>query len=497
MKQRGAGVLIHISSLPSGFGIGDLGPGAYAFVDFLAESGLHYWQVLPLHPTSPRYDNNPYRSLSAFGLNPLFISPELLVRDGYLSPEEIAPPPGLDPVAVDYPAIIAYKNHLFDLAYDRFKREPDSLFRKFCTDNAWWLEPFALFFAIRDFCDDTPWETWPDGIKTHVPEETNRMQKELSGLIEKEQFLQYILSSQWNALREYCRENDVLIIGDLPIYIDYDSVDVWMHPAMFHLDASLQPVTVSGVPPDYFSSTGQLWGNPVYNWEYLRQTKYSWWIRRVERNLSLVDILRIDHFRGLVAYWAIPYGEENAINGEWKDVPVEDFLDHLMFRIPSLPIIAEDLGIITPDVREIMRKYEIPGMNVLQFAFSEDIGKNPYIFHNLEKNGVLYTGTHDNPPIIGWFRDNLNEEERERIFSYLGGEIAEADLPWTLIRYALMSVADMVILPIQDILCLGSESRMNNPGVGKNNWRWRAPADYARPEIIERLQTMIRLYGRR
>lgn len=496
MKQRGAGILIHISSLPTRFGIGDLGPASYRFVDFLTDSHLHYWQILPLNPTDPRYDNSPYHCLSAFGVNPLFISPEVMVQDGYLEREEINTVPDFQKSIVEYEKVIEYKDSLFSLAYKRFQERRDPAYDTFCLQNAWWLDDFSLFFALKIHHAQKPWNIWTESLKRREEHEIDRIKTDLKEIIDKEKFQQFLFMNQWNSLKSYCRDRDVLIIGDLPIYVDYDSVDVWMNPHMFELDDSLIPITVSGVPPDYFSSTGQLWENPIYNWDYLKRMGYAWWIKRFERNISFVDFLRIDHFRGLVAFWEVPFGEKNAINGRWREVPVEDFLDHLMYKIPSLPVIAEDLGIITPDVREIMRKYQIPGMKVLVFAFTEDISKNPYIFHNHEKDCILYTGTHDNNPIIGWFHNELAQEDITRLFSYLGQEIPESELPWTLIRMAMMSVANTVIIPMQDILGLDSGSRMNNPAHNKNNWRWQVPEDYLRDDISDKLKNMVRMYGR-
>jgi 4-alpha-glucanotransferase len=420
----------------------------------------------------------------------------MMVQDGYLSSEDLASRPEFSDTHVEYEKVIAYKESLFDLAYERFSQKNDALFLSFCKDNAWWLDDFSLFFAIKKLYTGKPWNMWPEELKIRNREEINRINREFSDLIEKEKFLQFIFITQWNSLKRYCKARGIMIIGDLPIYVDYDSVDVWTHPGMFNLDNSLNPVTVSGVPPDYFSSTGQLWENPIYNWDYLKKTRYSWWIQRFERNTEFVDFLRIDHFRGLVAFWEVPFGEKNAINGRWREVPVDDFLDHLMYKIPSLPVIAEDLGIITPDVREIMRKYEIPGMKVLVFAFTRDIAKNPYIFHNHEKNCILYTGTHDNYPIMGWYHNELGQEDKDRLCTYIGREIPESELPWVLIRLAMMSVANTVIIPMQDILCLGSESRMNNPADNKNNWIWRVSGTYASDKIRTELKNMIQLFGR-
>jgi 4-alpha-glucanotransferase len=495
MKQRGAGILIHVSSLPGRFGIGDLGPSSYRLIDFLSESNLHYWQILPLNPTDPLYDNSPYHCLSAFGTNPLFISPEKMVTDGYLDEEDILTAPTFDLGSVDYKKVIDYKISLFSRAYQRFKTKKTPDFDLFCRTNAWWLDDFSLFFALKKYYHN-PWNQWPDNMRLRNPDALQEMTSDLQDEIEAEKFLQFIFYHQWNDLKTYCKDHNVMVIGDLPIYVDYDSVDVWVHPRMFKLDDSLNPITVSGVPPDYFSSTGQLWENPIYNWDYIQSTGYSWWVKRFERNLEFVDLLRVDHFRGLVAYWEVPSGEPNAINGCWKEVPIEGLLSHLMYKIFSLPLIAEDLGIITPDVREIMRKYQIPGMKVLEFAFSSDIAINPHIIHNHEKDCIVYPGTHDNLPVLGWYRDALTQDDKKRLFSYVGREISEAESPWAFIRLAMMSVADIAIIQMQDILGLGTESRMNNPANNKNNWRWRSHQEQYNTETSMALKKLVNLYGR-
>jgi len=496
MKQRGAGILLHISSLPNRFGIGDLGPSSYRFVDFLAASNLHYWQILPLNPTDPRYDNSPYHCLSAFGTNPLFISPEKMILDGYLEKDDIVDVPEFDFESVEYQRVIDYKYSLFNLAYQRFKTRKVLEFDSFCADNAWWLDDFSLFFAVKNFHNKKPWRLWPEDLAVRNPDALQEIRSDLHDDIEAEKFLQFLFYTQWNDLKKYCRDHGVMVIGDLPIYVDYDSVDVWINPRMFKLDQKLNPVMVSGVPPDYFSSTGQLWGNPIYDWDYLQSTGYSWWIRRFERNFEFVDLLRVDHFRGLVAYWEVPFGEPNAINGRWKEVPVDGLFENLAYRIFSLPLIAEDLGIITPDVRETMRRYQIPGMKVLEFAFSQDIGTNPNILHNHEKDCVVYPGTHDNIPVRGWFHNALTIEDKERLFAYIGREISEHDISWAMIRLAMMSVANTAIIQMQDILGLGSESRMNNPASNKNNWRWRSREMHYNSDTSRALNKLVRLFGR-
>jgi 4-alpha-glucanotransferase len=497
MKRRCSGILLHISSLPSAYGIGDLGPEAYRWADFLAETEQGIWQILPLNPTDLVHGNSPYQSVSAFAGNPLLISPELMVRDGFLAQSDIENTPGYQAGPIDYPAVIAGKERMLRVAYERFKqREKTDAYQRFCAENASWLDDFALFTALKEHFPGRPWTEWPQELRDRRPETLGSMKQELRDALERGTFLQYVFFEQWHALKAYCNRRGIQLFGDIPIYVIHESADVWTNPEVFALDDERRPTHVAGVPPDYFSETGQLWGNPVYRWEVLRERGYAWWIQRVEQNLKLFDLIRVDHFRGLVGYWVVPAGETNAVSGRWVEAPAEDLLNALVRRFAHLPIIAEDLGVITPDVREIMHRFNLPGMKVLLFAFGGDLPTNPYIPHNLPSNCVLYTGTHDNNTARGWFEREATPETRERLFRYLGREIPAEDIHRELIRLGMMSVANTLIIPMQDILGLGEEARMNRPATTEGNWRWRLLPEQLTPSLRDMLRGMTELYGR-
>jgi len=498
MRRRGSGILLHLTSLPCPFGIGDMGPCAFRFVDFLAETKQSLWQILPLNPTDPEHFSSPYHSSSAFASNPLLISPDLLVQDGLLDRADIKSPPNFPIERVDYRAVGAYKAELFHKAYERFKKGKKGQYEYegFCSENATWLDDFVLFKALKSRFDGKVWTKWPQDVRDRQQEALQWAKKELRERADREKFLQYIFSRQWSTLKKYCNGKGIQIMGDIPIYVEHDSVDVWTHPEIFKLDDEKRPHFVAGVPPDYFSETGQLWGNPVYRWEVLKEKEYSWWVQRMERNLALCDVVRIDHFRGLVAYWEVAATENTAINGKWIEAPAIDLFNHFVRKFPFLPIVAEDLGIITPDVREVMHQFELPGMKVLLFAFGKDLPTNPYIPHNLPKNCVAYTGTHDNNTIRGWFEGEEAPEDKKRLLRYLGRNIPVEKLHWELIRLLMMSAANTVIFPMQDILGLGEESRMNRPATLEGNWQWRLLPDVLSRELKNRLLEMTEMYGR-
>jgi len=498
MKRRGSGILLHITSLPSSYGIGDLGLSAYRFVDFLSETKQSFWQILPLKPTSTAHGNSPYSSFSAFAGNILLISPERLVEEGLLSKADIEDRPSFSDERVIYEAVTEYKTRLFRAAYGNFKKrgQQDCDFEAFCAENRCWLDDYALFVTLKENFNGVVWGEWPEDIRDRKGKIGKELQGKLRDKIEMEKFLQYVFYKQWHSLRAYCNSKDIQIIGDIPIYVNYDSADVWANPRIFKLGEGRRPTFVAGVPPDYFSSTGQLWGNPVYNWEALKKTGYAWWMRLIEHNLKLFNIIRLDHFRGLVAYWEVPAGEETAVNGRWVEVPVRDFFDRLLKHFPSLPIIAEDLGIITPDVKEIMGLYGFPGMKILLFAFGDDLATNPYVPHNHVKNCAVYTGTHDNNTARGWFRREAGPEDRRRLFQYLGREVSEETVCRELVRMAMMSVADLTIIPMQDILGLGEEARMNVPSTANGNWEWRLLPDQLTPSLATGLSELTHIYGR-
>ncbi|HAR64290.1 MAG: 4-alpha-glucanotransferase [Candidatus Margulisiibacteriota bacterium] len=497
MNKRGSGLLMHVTSLPSPFGIGDMGPGAYKFIDFLIHTKQSYWQVLPLNPTLVVLGNSPYSSISAFAGNTLLISPELLVDEGYLDVSDIGKMPVFPEGKVDYESVTQYKQFLFNQAHMKFKvKEERYGYIHFCQKNNDWLEDYALFSVLKNHFQGSLWCDWPVEIRDRHDGALNHMRSLLNEEIEKEKFLQYIFYKQWSAVKCHCNLNGIQIIGDIPIYVNYDSSDVWAHPYLFKLNYDKRPVAVSGVPPDYFSSTGQLWGNPVYEWDALRYQRYHWWIQRIRHNLGLYNIIRIDHFRGLVAYWEVPFGERTAINGRWADVPSVDFFTVLYKFFPYFPIIAEDLGTITPDVREVMRQFGIPGMQVLLFAFGEDNPVHPYLPHNYVKNSMVYTGTHDNNTAKGWFRQEASHDDKRRLFRYIGKEVSEDEASWELMRLALSSGSNVAMVPVQDILSLGEEARMNIPATTNGNWLWRLLPDQLNSYVRDRLAEMTYIYGR-
>ncbi len=497
MKRRGSGILLHPTSLPSPFGVGDLGPWAYRFADFLAESRQSYWQLLPTNPTSPALGNSPYSSDSAFAGSPLLISPELLVNEGLLTDADLLAP-DFPPHIVDYDGAVAFKSHLLRTAYDRVKGSlvANAEFLRFVQDQQEWLEPYALFKALKRHRHGEPWHRWPEELRDRDPQALHKQTEQLSDDVMFEQFQQFLFIKQWHALKRYCNERRIQIIGDLPIYVQHDSADSWAHPRNFKLDGQKQPTAVAGVPPDYFSATGQLWGNPVYDWPAMRQTRYHWWVRRMARNLALYDWIRLDHFRGFVAYWEVPAAHATALNGRWVEAPAEDFFKTLSSHFPGLPLIAEDLGVITPDVREVMRRFDFPGMKILLFAFGPDLPAHPYAPHNYTNHCVAYTGTHDNNTIRGWIRQEISPEELTRLHNYLGREVGEHAIHWELIRLAMISVADTVILPMQDLLGLDEEARMNRPSTTHGNWTWRLLPQQITRTVMTKLAGMTELYGR-
>jgi len=497
MPKRESGVLLHITSLPSAYGIGDLGPSAREFVDFLAESKQRYWQVLPLNPTNSACGNSPYSSFSSYAANPYLISPGLLLRDGLITREDIVPFPRHAEDKVDFEAVRIYKSRIFKLAFERFKVSRDKwAYDLFCSNNKHWLDDFALFVVLKDHFEGKMWNAWTKELRDRDHQALAEARRRFHEEIEREKFQQYLFFTQWEELKKYCAEKGVKIFGDIPIYVSFDSADVWTNPQLFKLDADKNPTFVAGVPPDYFSQTGQRWGNPVYDWEKLRQTGYEWWIKRLTHNLALFDLIRIDHFRGLVAFWQIPAAEETAVNGSWVGVPADDFFFRLTKHFKHLPVVAEDLGIITDDVRETMRRFGFWGMKVLLFAFGEENSHHPYLPHNFVPECVVYTGTHDNNTTRGWFDHEARHDEKERLARYLGKAVHSHEVNWDLIRLALESVAALSILPMQDLLGLGEKARMNKPGTPKGNWDWRMTPHQITPQLTLKLWKMTDEYGR-
>jgi 4-alpha-glucanotransferase len=478
--------------LPGGHGIGDLGPAAYAFVDQLAGARQQYWQVLPLGPTG--YGDSPYQSFSAFAGNPLLIDLTRLVRQGWLPEEDLKDAP-TNGGAVDYGWVVSFKQNMLRRAYSGFKDHAEQADRDrlaVFTRDATWLGDYGLFAALKDAHGGASWNTWEEALVTRVPEaltEARRLHQDAIGYY---QFIQWLFAEQWQALKAYANEKGVRIIGDIPIFVAFDSADAWANPHLFYFDSSCSPTVVAGVPPDYFSETGQLWGNPLYRWDGMKKRGYAWWIARMKQALTLYDVVRVDHFRGFEAYWEVPAGEETAINGRWVRGPGADLFDALQDALGNdLPIIAEDLGVITPGVEALRDGFQLPGMKILQFAFSGP--SNAYLPHNFVPNCVVYTGTHDNDTSRGWF-NAAPEEEKAYALKYM--QTDEAGFTWSLIREGIASVAKLAVFPAQDLLDLGSEGRMNTPSVASGNWSWRLAEGQLPQETLDRLKDLTETFGR-
>ena len=493
MPPRASGVLLHITSLPSEFGIGDLGTGAFGFVDFLHQAKQRLWQILPLGPTGA--GNSPYTSFSAFAGNPLLISPETLVKDGFLGQDEL-PKYYVDkaPDSVDYELVGRLKRKALQQAYRVFADGTylKEAYNRFCQENSLWLDDYSLFMACKEHFGGKPWNEWPEAIRLREGKAVEEWSQHLSDRVRYHKFTQFLFYRQWSCLRKYAGQKKISIIGDLPIFVAYDSADVWANPHLFRLDEKGSPIEVAGVPPDYFSKTGQLWGNPLYNWAEHEAQKYDWWIRRFQALFALVDIVRVDHFRGYEAYWAVPAKEKTAEKGTWKKGPGKAFLEKVAEELGELPIIAEDLGVITEAVEELRDSLNLPGMRVLQFAFN-DTEPNEHLPHSHIKRCVVYTGTHDNDTTVGWF-ESLHKKAKEYTKKYLNTNAKE--ISWDLIRAALASPAETAIVPLQDILSLGTSGRMNTPGTERDNWEWRYETGQLTGKLAYRLASMTELYDR-
>ena len=490
-RIRSSGVLLHPVSLPGPGGIGSFGSEARRFVDFLAHARQSLWQVLPLGPTA--YGNSPYSCYSAFAGNPLLIDLHSLVGEGDLLASELDNRAGGE--RIDYPAVEAYKNDLLAKAAERFHAGADPErkreFWHFC-DNTPWLHDFALFMAAKEHFHGKSWNRWPEDLSRRSREGYEKYSVKLGPAIGVVKYVQWQFRRQWDGLKEYANGKGVRIVGDMPIFVAFDSADVWANPQLFHLDEKGSPLVVAGVPPDYFSKTGQLWGNPLYNWRRMAEDGHGWWIARMRNDLSLYDLVRIDHFRGFEACWEVPKGQKTAVKGRWTPGPGERLFRDMIAALGPLPIIAEDLGVITPEVEALRDNFAFPGMKILQFAFDSGAG-NPYLPHNHLPNSVVYTGTHDNDTTLGWWQAR-SEKEKKRILTYLR---ASGDEPvWDLIRAAFASVADYAIVPAQDLLELDSTGRMNVPGVAGGNWGWRFASGALTEEIGLRLLELSELYGR-
>ncbi|MGD9851586.1 MAG: 4-alpha-glucanotransferase [Nitrospirales bacterium] len=504
--SRGSGILLHPTSLPGKWGIGDLGPAAYQFVDFLKSAGQSWWQMLPLGPTG--YGNSPYMCFSAIAGNPLLISPEKLMEDGFVLETDPQGSRSFPVEHVDYPRVITQKHSIFRKAYEQFKikssAEQRQGFLQFREKQASWLEDFSLFMALKETHEGRSWTRWDRPLIVRDSQALQDCSRRFRDTIDYHQFLQYVFFNQWFALKQYAHAHGVRIIGDLPIYIAHDSSDVWAHPDLFYLDDQGHPSVVAGVPPDYFSTTGQRWGNPIYRWDARARSGYQWWIDRFRANLVLADVIRLDHFRGFEAYWEIPESEPYAINGRWVKGPGAELFAAVKAALGDLPVIAEDLGVITPEVETLRDTFGFPGMRILQMAFGRDPKAHSYRPHYYIQNCIVYTATHDHNTTVGWFTAEPGkettqckeevEEERSGVVKFLGTDGRE--IHWDMIRLAMSSVAHLAIIPLQDVFGLGSDCRMNRPGTLKGNWEWRFHSGHLTEQVRTRLWELTDLFDR-
>jgi 4-alpha-glucanotransferase len=505
VAQRASGILLHPTSLPGPHGIGELGPEATAFLDFLAETGQGVWQVLPLGPTG--YGDSPYQCFSAFAGNPLLVSLDRLRDEGLVSAADLKKGADFPAGEVDFGPVIEFKRSLLSKAFAAFDRKAAAGGREalgaFVRDHAAWLHDFALFMALKRANGGDAWQTWERALVSREADALARTRRELAREIREVEFEQWLFFEQWADVRRQARERGIRIMGDIPIFVAHDSADVWAHPEIFHLGADGRPSFQAGVPPDYFSATGQLWGNPLYRWDALARTGYAWWIDRFRAVLALVDLVRLDHFRGFEAYWEVPGDAETAIAGRWVKGPGAALFEALRDALGELPIVAENLGVITPEVEALREGFGFPGMAVLQFAFGSDAQANDFLPHNYPRNKVVYTGTHDNDTVVGWWTAGVGnstrtaadvEKEHDRALAYCGGDGRE--IHWDFVRTLFVSVADTAIVPLQDVLGEGTSARMNLPGRPQGNWRWRFAASALTPQIRTRLRALTEGSGR-
>jgi len=504
-SRRASGILLHPTSLPGRFGVGDLGPEALRFVEFLAASSQRLWQVLPLGPTG--YGDSPYQCFSAFAGNPLLISLETLAAEGLLTGGDLAAPPASSDTEIDYGAAIAFKKPLLEKAYRTFERGASAAqrdaFEAFREEQAAWLPEYALFTVIKEAHGGGSWTDWPQDIRSRRPEALARWKKDTADAARAREFAQYVFFMQWREVKHACRARGIRVMGDIPIFVAHDSADVWARPELFQLHDDGRPEFVAGVPPDYFSATGQLWGNPLYRWDRMQESGFQWWIERFRATLATVDLVRVDHFRGFEAFWQVPGNAKTAEHGEWVQAPGGALFDAVRKELGDLPIVAENLGVITPEVEALRRRFGFPGMAILQFAFGGDPQGSSFIPHNFHQELVAYTGTHDNDTTLGWWEGgegsstrSRNQVEKERAYAleYLKSDGSEVH--WDFIRALIASVADTTVIPLQDVLGLASEARMNLPGRPGGNWRWRFERGALTPEITERLRNLTDIYGR-
>lgn len=495
--QRSGGVLVHPTSFPSRYGIGDMGAGAYKFIDFLVASRQSVWQILPLGPTG--FGDSPYQSFSAFAGNPLLIDPDQLVESGFLPATFVERIPDLPSNMVDFGRVIRFKLDLLNESFRNFSKnaasEQLSQLEQFKTDHRGWLGDYALFMALKEYHIEQEggvWNAWPAGIARRRPDDVKQWSIELAERVRFHEFTQFLFFKQWLALKKYANDHGISIIGDAPIFVAFDSADVWANPEIYFLNDSGSPTVIAGVPPDYFSETGQRWGNPLYRWEIMAQDNYKWWSDRLRMVFSQVDIVRIDHFRGFEAYWEIPADEPTAVIGQWVKGPNIPFFETMRNSLGELPIIAEDLGVITPEVEAMRDKFEFPGMKILQFAFGGERNSN-FLPHNFGRNCVVYTGTHDNETTLGWYR-NSSAYEKDHVRRYMASD--GSDIGWDMIRLAYASVSDTAVIPLQDLMSLGNEARMNYPGRVGGWWTWRYTEEMLTDAISERIRELAELFSR-
>ena len=505
MSHRTSGVLLHPTSLPGPYGIGDLGPECFRFLDFLEAARQGLWQVLPLGPTG--YGDSPYQCFSAFAGNPLLVSLDRLVEDGLLSKSDVAKPPKFPARTVDFGPVIEWKRPLLDKAFVGFEKMATSAqresFAEFSTREAGWLDDFALFMALKEVHGGQAWPGWERELVERDPAALAQAAQECAERIRAISFFQFLFFEQWARVRTSAHQRGIRILGDIPIFVSHDSADVWSHPELFHLAADGTPANVAGVPPDYFSATGQLWGNPLYRWDVLARSGYAWWIDRFRATLRTVDLVRLDHFRGFEAYWEIPGGDTTAVNGRWVKGPGADFFHALLRALGELPVVAEDLGVITPEVAALRDQFGFPGMAILQFAFGSDDQANDFLPYNYLRNKVVYTGGHDNDTAVGWWTAGVGDstrseeevnKERDFCLRYLGTDGRE--IHWDFARTVLASVADTAVVPVQDLLGLSGEARMNLPGRLGGNWQFRYEAGALDDAVATRLRRLTETYGR-
>jgi 4-alpha-glucanotransferase len=496
--NRKAGILLHISSLPGKYGVGDFGPEAYEFAKQLRNSGQKIWQILPLNPLDGSKWFSPYSPLSAFAGNALFISPEKLFASGYLDklPKQKQQKSGF---RADYHQAQKEKNIILDKAFQQFKKQGNSekltSFRKFCKEEAYWLDAWSMYIVLRKKFNK-PWFQWSEDLRDRHPESIQEVIKVHADDIEKEQFYQFLFYEQWGKLKKQCKQWDIEIYGDIPVYISHDSADVWDNPSFFKLTPDKKIAKIAGVPPDYFNENGQLWNMPVYDWEALKRDRYSWWIQRLQKNLQLFDQVRLDHFRGFSAYWEVEGGSENAKNGKWIKGPGRHFFDVVQKEFPTMPFIAEDLGDVDQEVFDLRDRYDLPGMRILQFAFGGKMPKSIFIPHNYINNTIVYTGTHDNNTVKGWYTREAGKKAQRNLKRYLGKKVNSKNCAKVLVREAYKSTARTAIIPMQDVLGLGRKHRMNFPSTEKDNWLWRLKDGQFSIKHMNRLRAWIKMFNR-